>query len=218
MVWFINQSLFIVLAAFLLGLLVGWLLWGGRRPSPSPADDTVARPASGDHDLRPVTTSRPATREHSVPPVVTDHDIRPIPTEHNVPPVTTDHDIRPVPTEHNVPPTTDHQPRPGTDTPPVADGVTATTTTTEPDDDLERIEGIGPKMAAALRAAGIHTFGQLAQTDDDTRRTAIEAAGLSFAPSLVTWGRQAQLLADGDEEGFDELTRRLVAGRETGRI
>jgi hypothetical protein len=33
----------------------------------------------------------------------------------------------------------------------------------------------------------------------------------------VTWARQARLLADGDEEGFADLRRRLVAGRDTGR-
>ncbi|WP_238014122.1 helix-hairpin-helix domain-containing protein [Dactylosporangium sp. AC04546] len=86
-----------------------------------------------------------------------------------------------------------------------------------PVDDLKRIEGIGPKMSAALVAAGIRTFSQLAASDVDTLRTAIEAAGLRFAPSIVTWARQAQLLANGDEEGFADLTRRLVAGRDTGR-
>ncbi|MFB9181568.1 helix-hairpin-helix domain-containing protein [Dactylosporangium sucinum] len=86
-----------------------------------------------------------------------------------------------------------------------------------PVDDLKRIEGIGPKMSAALVAAGIRTFSQLAASDVDTLRAAIEAAGLRFAPSIVTWARQAQLLADGDEEGFADLTRRLVAGRDTGR-
>jgi predicted flap endonuclease-1-like 5' DNA nuclease len=86
-----------------------------------------------------------------------------------------------------------------------------------PADDLKRIEGIGPKMSAALIASGIRTFGQLAATDVDTLRAAIEAAGLRFAPSIVTWARQAQLLADGDEAGFADLTRRLVAGRDTGR-
>ncbi|KUL27822.1 hypothetical protein ADL15_33855 [Actinoplanes awajinensis subsp. mycoplanecinus] len=83
------------------------------------------------------------------------------------------------------------------------------------DEELERIEGIGPKMADALRAAGIHSFAQLAESDDDTKRSAIRAAGLSFAPSLVTWSRQARLIADGDEEAFAELTARLIAGRDT---
>lgn len=84
-------------------------------------------------------------------------------------------------------------------------------------DELERIEGIGPAMANALRAAGIRTFEQLATSDDDTKRNAVRAAGLSFAPSLSTWSRQARLLADGDEAAFAELTTRLIAGRDTTR-
>jgi predicted flap endonuclease-1-like 5' DNA nuclease len=86
-----------------------------------------------------------------------------------------------------------------------------------PDDDLKRIEGIGPKMSAALHTAGIRTFRQLSESDVPTLRAAIQAAGLRFAPSLVTWGRQARLLADGDEDGFNVLTKQLIAGRETRR-
>lgn len=87
----------------------------------------------------------------------------------------------------------------------------------EPADDLERIEGIGPQMSRALADAGIRTYAQLAAADEPTLRKAIEARGLRFAPSIVTWARQAQLLADGDEEAFADLTRRLVAGRDEGR-
>ncbi|GAA1503426.1 hypothetical protein GCM10009827_015560 [Dactylosporangium maewongense] len=83
-----------------------------------------------------------------------------------------------------------------------------------PPDDLQRIEGIGPKMSAALLAAGIRTYVKLAESDVDTLRTAIEAADLRFAPSIVTWARQARLLADGKEEEFKELTDWLIAGRE----
>jgi predicted flap endonuclease-1-like 5' DNA nuclease len=72
-------------------------------------------------------------------------------------------------------------------------------------------------MAEALRRAGIRTFGELAAADETRLRAAIAAAGLKFAPSLVTWARQARLLADGDEEGFADLSRRLVAGRDVGR-
>jgi predicted flap endonuclease-1-like 5' DNA nuclease len=82
------------------------------------------------------------------------------------------------------------------------------------DDRLERIEGIGPKFAGALRAAGIRTYEQLADAPDDAKRAALEAAGLSFAPSLVTWSAQARLLAEGDETAFAELTERLIAGRD----
>jgi predicted flap endonuclease-1-like 5' DNA nuclease len=83
-------------------------------------------------------------------------------------------------------------------------------------DDLRRIEGIGPKMANALNAAGITTYERLAVADDATIRAAISAAGLRFAPSMVTWARQARLLAD-DEAGFAGLTGRLVSGRDAGR-
>jgi len=86
-----------------------------------------------------------------------------------------------------------------------------------PVDDLERIEGIGPKMAGALAQAGIRTYAELAAADQEKLREAIKARGLRFAPSLVTWSRQAQLLADGDEEGFEQLTRSLIAGREESR-
>ncbi|HMO12046.1 MAG TPA: helix-hairpin-helix domain-containing protein [Actinotalea sp.] len=81
-------------------------------------------------------------------------------------------------------------------------------------DALSRIEGIGPKIAGALTAAGLGTFAAVADASEDDLRAALSAAGLRFAPSLPTWARQARLLADGDEEGFGELTRRLVGGRE----
>jgi predicted flap endonuclease-1-like 5' DNA nuclease len=76
-------------------------------------------------------------------------------------------------------------------------------------DDLKRIEGIGPKMAAALGAAGITTYAGLAAADETTIKAAISAAGMRFSPSLPTWSRQAQLLADGDVAGFAAMTRRL---------
>jgi predicted flap endonuclease-1-like 5' DNA nuclease len=63
-------------------------------------------------------------------------------------------------------------------------------------DDLTRIEGIGPKMAAALVAGGITTYTQLAESDEAGLRAAIAAAGMRFSPSLVTWPQQAKLLAD----------------------
>jgi predicted flap endonuclease-1-like 5' DNA nuclease len=81
-------------------------------------------------------------------------------------------------------------------------------------DDLARIEGIGPAFAAALIAAGVRTFEQLAKADVATLRTAIGDARSSAVPSLSTWSAQARLLADGDEDGFAEMTARLIAGRD----
>jgi predicted flap endonuclease-1-like 5' DNA nuclease len=82
-----------------------------------------------------------------------------------------------------------------------------------PADDLERVEGIGPRIGTALREAGIVTFRQLAEAELTTLQTALEKAGLRFAPSLPTWSRQAELLANGDEDAFAELADRLVTGR-----
>jgi predicted flap endonuclease-1-like 5' DNA nuclease len=80
-------------------------------------------------------------------------------------------------------------------------------------DNLQRIEGIGPKMAKALNSAGIETFAQLADADEAKLRGAIEAGGLRFAPSLPTWAKQAKYLADGDEIGFQTYVDSLTAGR-----
>jgi predicted flap endonuclease-1-like 5' DNA nuclease len=81
-------------------------------------------------------------------------------------------------------------------------------------DDLTRIEGVGPKIGAALVAAGLTTFASVAEATEYELRSALTAARLRFAPSLPTWGKQARLLADGDEDGFVALTARLVGGRE----
>ena len=62
-------------------------------------------------------------------------------------------------------------------------------------DDFRRIQGIGPKMAAALQAAGIRTYQQLAELDEPGLRETIKAAGLRATPSLATWPQQAKLLA-----------------------
>lgn len=193
MAWFINQSLFIILAAFLLGLLVGWLVWGERKSSLPPSSETsVSRSGKVQRiDVAVTPTAHTESRRAKLATVAC--------VGQDAGSAVKGDGTRA--TERRT--------------------VTKPATTAEPTgtrgDELERIEGIGPKMAAALRAAGIHTFRQLAEADDDTRRTAIEAAGLTFAPSLVTWGRQARLLADGDEAGFAELTELLVAGRDTGR-
>ncbi len=44
------------------------------------------------------------------------------------------------------------------------------------DDDLTRVNGIGPVFQSRLRAAGIHTYAQLAAADAATVRAAVAAA------------------------------------------
>jgi predicted flap endonuclease-1-like 5' DNA nuclease/glycosidase len=80
-------------------------------------------------------------------------------------------------------------------------------------DDLKRIWGIGPKVSAALQAAGLTTFAQLAEAREETLRAALSAAGLRLAPSLGSWARQAAYLARGDERGFVAYKKRLTTRR-----
>lgn len=80
-------------------------------------------------------------------------------------------------------------------------------------DDLTKIEGIGPKMSAALVKAGLETFQKVADASEAELRAAIEAAGMSFSPSLTTWSQQAALAARGDWDGLRSLQDELNAGR-----
>lgn len=70
-------------------------------------------------------------------------------------------------------------------------------------DDLTRIKGLGPKLAATLREQGITSFAQIAAWDD----AAIDRidAGLGRFQGRIRrddWVGQARLLAAGDDAGF----------------
>jgi predicted flap endonuclease-1-like 5' DNA nuclease len=80
-------------------------------------------------------------------------------------------------------------------------------------DDLTVIEGIGPKMSAALIAAGIDSYGKLASTSEDDLREAIKAQGMRFAPSVPTWAEQAAYAARGDWDGLTAFKSTLSARR-----
>ena len=70
-------------------------------------------------------------------------------------------------------------------------------------DDLTLIEGVGPKIAEALNAAGITTWSQMALTSVEQIHEILSSAGGQFANhDPTTWPQQAQMAADGL---FDEL-------------
>lgn len=79
-------------------------------------------------------------------------------------------------------------------------------------DDLTIMEGIGPKIASVLAAAGVTTFAQLAAADVDWLREVMLAAGLRLADP-TTWPEQSRLAAAGDWEGLKELQGQLKGGR-----
>jgi len=83
-------------------------------------------------------------------------------------------------------------------------------------DDLEVIEGIGPKISGVLQAAGIRSFAQLASTDVSQLQEILTQAGLSRLSDPSTWGAQAQLAADGKLDELKALQDQLKAGRNRG--
>lgn len=84
----------------------------------------------------------------------------------------------------------------------------------EKSDDLTKLEGIGKKMSAALKAAGFDTFEKVASASETDLRAAIQQAGMNFSPSLPTWAKQAEFAVRGDWDGLKAYQDRLNAGRE----
>jgi predicted flap endonuclease-1-like 5' DNA nuclease len=80
-------------------------------------------------------------------------------------------------------------------------------------DNLQRIEGIGPKIASILRAAGIMTFAQLAASDVDRLREILTEAGIARLADPTTWPEQASLAAEGKWEALESMQDGLVGGR-----
>jgi large subunit ribosomal protein L20 len=81
-------------------------------------------------------------------------------------------------------------------------------------DDLKLIEGIGPKIADILIAAGITSFRQLADTSADRVREILAAAGDRYKmhdPS--SWALQSRLAAEGKMDALKTLQGELNAGR-----
>ena len=79
-------------------------------------------------------------------------------------------------------------------------------------DDLTMIEGIGPKISALLRAAGITTFAKLAATETSQIQQILTAGSIRLADP-GTWAEQARLAAAGDQDGLQALQDRLKGGR-----
>lgn len=82
-------------------------------------------------------------------------------------------------------------------------------------DDLSIIDGIGPKVSAVLRLAGIKSFNRLASTN--IKR--IEEILVAENPNLLrltdpsTWSEQAKIAADGDWEALSQLQQTLKEAR-----
>jgi len=81
-------------------------------------------------------------------------------------------------------------------------------------DDLEVVEGIGPKIAALLRQHGITTFVQLATASPSEISAILERGGPNFRiADPGTWPEQAAYCVRNDWPGLKELQDRLTGGR-----
>ena len=82
-------------------------------------------------------------------------------------------------------------------------------------DDLKLIEGVGPKIAEVLTAAGVASFQDLANADAGKLREILDAAGSQFAShDPTTWPQQAELAALGKMDELKALQDALQGGRE----
>ncbi len=81
-------------------------------------------------------------------------------------------------------------------------------------DDLTKVEGIGPKIAELLQAAGINTYADLAAADAERLKGILSEAGSRYAAhDPGTWPEQAALAAAGDWDALKKLQDELDGGR-----
>ena len=72
-------------------------------------------------------------------------------------------------------------------------------------DDLKKIEGVGPKAAEAMVAAGMDTFAKVAKAKPEAIATILSDASPNLAHLITdTWPKQAKMAADGN---WDELKK-----------
>jgi len=82
------------------------------------------------------------------------------------------------------------------------------------ENDLKKIEGIGPKIEEILKTKGILTFEQLAKTSTKQLYQLLHKAGNRFTMHQPdSWPEQAALAANGQWKDLQELQEQLNGGR-----
>jgi predicted flap endonuclease-1-like 5' DNA nuclease len=86
------------------------------------------------------------------------------------------------------------------------------------EDDLTRIEGVGPKVAALLNDQGIHSYAQLSKARPDQLHALLSAAGPTYQlaeASADSWPEQARLAAQGRWTELLNLQDEIKGGRQS---
>lgn len=80
----------------------------------------------------------------------------------------------------------------------------------KPGDDLERLKGVGPKLAAMLMAHGLTRFDQIAKlTDSEVERLDADLGAFRGRLQRDRVVEQADYLARGDVDGFEQRFGKL---------
>ncbi|MGJ8665597.1 MAG: 50S ribosomal protein L21 [Patiriisocius sp.] len=81
-------------------------------------------------------------------------------------------------------------------------------------DDLKKIEGVGPKAAEAMVAAGLDTFAKVAKAKPEAIEAILAEASSNLAHLVAnTWPEQAKLAADGKWDELKKWQDELDGGR-----
>ncbi|MDR6195542.1 helix-hairpin-helix domain-containing protein [Siphonobacter sp. SORGH_AS_0500] len=88
----------------------------------------------------------------------------------------------------------------------------ATTVIPNEEDDLKKIEGIGPKVEKLLHEAGIKTFAQLAAAEPSHVMSILRASGGSRfqVQESSSWAKQAKLAQEGKWEQLKALQQEIT--------
>ena len=199
MTYLMTQMLLCLLIAFLLGLLVGW--WLGRRALQKRLGELEEEWRQKLEQCRAESAERRKDLERCRGDLKKCHEDLETGGEE---PSTPAPAVRPL---MSVPDGEDSGPKLG--------GAAGSGEVTPSDDDLTRIEGIGPKIASLLNAKGVTTWTRLADTEVSFLQSVLDAAGPRYRiHDPATWPRQARLAAAGDWDELDTLQNRLQGGRE----
>lgn len=83
------------------------------------------------------------------------------------------------------------------------------------EDNLQIIEGIGPKMESILKENGIGTFSALAGKSTSEVQAVLDKYGDKYKIiDPLTWSQQAGYAANGDYEGLIDLQKKLDTGKD----
>ncbi|MFW0871117.1 MAG: helix-hairpin-helix domain-containing protein [Patescibacteria group bacterium] len=86
-------------------------------------------------------------------------------------------------------------------------------------DDLQMVEGIGPKISQLLIDGGIDTWQKLADTDAEDIKTLLRNAGDRYRiHDPTTWPEQAELAVEGKWAELEEYQSALSGGKDLTRI